>query len=127
MSYNDQLNANNEALQAILNKVNNLPEAGTSSGGVGQPFETCTVTVNMLTNYHDYQLWYLKPNGELGYHLYDEYVATTNSYDVAKNTFMFLASSGMCNDAWVDSMWSASGLGTYAYLLYVAENKTFNI
>lgn len=50
MSYNDQLQANNEALQAILNKVNNLPDAGSGGSGGGESggvIETCTVTVNL--------------------------------------------------------------------------------
>lgn len=56
MSYNDQLNTNNEALEAILSKVNNLPEAGDAggsgdSGGSGSTstLETCTVTFGTLS------------------------------------------------------------------------------
>lgn len=52
----EKLNNNTLALQALLTKVNNLPEGG-SSGGGGASVETCTVTFscpgghNLVFNY----------------------------------------------------------------------------
>lgn len=42
MSYNTELQNNNADLRAILDAVNNLPEAGSGSGGSGT-IETCTL------------------------------------------------------------------------------------
>lgn len=45
MSNLTQLQANNQSLQACINKANSLPDAG--SGGGGGSIETCTVTFSI--------------------------------------------------------------------------------
>lgn len=71
MSYNTDLQTNNVNLQAILDTVNNLPEAGGSS------IETCTVTLlGASSSYRPYNYSYtaIDTNGNI-----DCFAVTVNS------------------------------------------------
>lgn len=53
MSYNTDLQTNNVNLQAILDTVNNLPEAGGGGGSSGTALKTCTLDgLNWSTVYY---------------------------------------------------------------------------
>lgn len=60
-NYNTTLQTNNTDLQAILNKVNALPEAG-SGGSGGTTVETCTGTIRSYNIPNPNSVWFLNSN-----------------------------------------------------------------
>lgn len=64
MSYNSELQSNNTDLQAILETINNLPEAGGSGGG---GIETCSVTISWFNDntYEPFDIYYSDGSGSV--------------------------------------------------------------
>jgi hypothetical protein len=91
MSNKTRLQTNNTNLQALIDKANSLPDAGSSGGG---SVETCTVTlIGEAPIIGAEKFWYTDETLNIRYVSLPDFNETT-TLTVVKNSIVFIYSSG---------------------------------
>lgn len=101
-----KLNNNTLALQALLTKVNNLPEGG-SSGGGGASVETCKLTVYNNTE-NTFWVWATAYDDSDGFYVIDEIMYAHDS--ISRLGVVCGTSLVVCSDDYTSWMHSSDGL-----------------
>lgn len=118
MSYNTELQSNNTELQAILDAVNALPEAGTGGGG---SVEAVNINVMAAAPWGvTSTVYYVDPSGAQ-----QTLSQTEGTITVMKNSLLLIASGG-------DGVSARNNARIYMfsgkdYLYYITADDTFKI
>lgn len=117
MSYLETLNSHNTQIQNLINKANELPEAGGGGGSI----ELCTVTITLFgPSAGDMNVYYT--NGSSGL-MQVEITGASTVIEVMKNSFIctnFGFSNRDPDAAFID--W-----GPPVKLFFITDDATFNI